>query len=175
MCGIIGYIGKKDCKDILLDCLKKLEYRGYDSSGVSFANKNNYEIIKSSGKILNLEEKLKERKINNPCIGIGHTRWATHGVANDINAHPHEGKTCILVHNGIIENYEILKNDFDQIVGYDFSPLKIKIDNGLTIPSVNYFSDDIRSKTSGPEWEKYLPYLENKDNYVVFLLRRRDF
>lgn len=111
MCGIIGYIGKKDCKDILLDCLKKLEYRGYDSSGVSFANKNNYEIIKSSGKILNLEEKLKERKINNPCIGIGHTRWATHGVANDINAHPHEGKTCILVHNGIIENYEILKND----------------------------------------------------------------
>lgn len=63
---------------------------------------------------------------------------------------------------------EVLNNKYDQILGYDFSGLKIKIDNGLTIPSVNYFSDDIRSKTSGPEWEKYLPYLENKDNYVFY-------
>jgi len=109
MCGIIGYIGKKDSKEVLLDCLKKLEYRGYDSSGIALFNNNKYKIIKCSGRISNLEEKVKSEKVNSTTIGIGHTRWATHGVANDTNAHPHEGKTCVLVHNGIIENYKELK------------------------------------------------------------------
>ena len=111
MCGIIGYIGKKDCKKVLLDCLKTLEYRGYDSSGIALVSNNKYEIIKKEGKIANLENKLESYKLDNSSIGIGHTRWATHGIANDVNAHPHEGKTCILVHNGIIENYPTLKKD----------------------------------------------------------------
>ena len=109
MCGIIGYIGKKDSKEVLLNSLKKLEYRGYDSSGIALFAKNKYKIIKCKGKIINLENKVNTDDFDDTNIGIGHTRWATHGIANDINAHPHEGKTCVLVHNGIIENYEILK------------------------------------------------------------------
>lgn len=111
MCGIIGYIGLNDSKNILIDCLKKLEYRGYDSSGVTFVHNNSYTTIKCAGKINNLEEKLATIKTAKSTLGIGHTRWATHGVANDTNAHPHEGKTCILVHNGIIENYQTIKNE----------------------------------------------------------------
>ena len=111
MCGIIGYIGKKDCKEILLKSLKKLEYRGYDSSGVVLIENNNYKIIKCAGRISNLEEKLNLEKGNNSSIGIGHTRWATHGINSDTNAHPHYGETCILVHNGIIENHKELKED----------------------------------------------------------------
>ena len=111
MCGIIGYIGNKDCKQVLIDALKKLEYRGYDSSGVAFVINNNYKIIKCVGRISNLVEKLNTENFNNASIGIGHTRWATHGISNDTNAHPHYGKTCILVHNGIIENYLELKNE----------------------------------------------------------------
>lgn len=111
MCGIIGYIGKKDCVDILIDSLKKLEYRGYDSSGIAVVDNNKLKNIKCAGKISKLEEKinLEEKIFSN--IGIGHTRWATHGIINDINAHPHYGKTCVLVHNGIIENYKELKNE----------------------------------------------------------------
>lgn len=111
MCGIIGYIGKKDCVNVLIDSLKKLEYRGYDSSGVAIVDNNRTRIIKSAGRISNLEDKINLESFNYVDIGIGHTRWATHGISNDINAHPHEGKTCILVHNGIIENYKELKND----------------------------------------------------------------
>jgi len=111
MCGIIGYIGKNNCKNILVDSLKKLEYRGYDSSGIALINNRNYKIIKSAGRISNLENKLQSESFDNSNIGIGHTRWATHGISNDINAHPHEGKTCILVHNGIIENYKELKDE----------------------------------------------------------------
>lgn len=111
MCGIIGYIGKKDCKKVLLDSLKKLEYRGYDSSGIALVENEEFHIIKCAGKIANLEERLKGISFDNATIGIGHTRWATHGTSNDINAHPHYGETCVLVHNGIIENYQELKND----------------------------------------------------------------
>jgi len=109
MCGIIGYIGNKDCKEVLIDCLKKLEYRGYDSSGVSIVNNKKISTVKCAGKISNLENKLNDFKTKNSSMGIGHTRWATHGIANDINAHPHEGKSCVLVHNGIIENYTTIK------------------------------------------------------------------
>lgn len=114
MCGIIGYIGNKKCKSILLDCLKKLEYRGYDSSGIATVTSDKIEIIKCSGKISSLEEKLNSYSNKNSSIGIGHTRWATHGIANDTNAHPHEGKTCVLVHNGIIENHEELRKNLKQ-------------------------------------------------------------
>lgn len=116
MCGIIGYIGEKSVEKVLISGLKKLEYRGYDSAGIAFSDSNNnLEIIKSVGKISNLEEKLEISNKNFGNIGIGHTRWATHGIPNEINAHPHTAGHITLVHNGIIENYtelkEMLKNN----------------------------------------------------------------
>ena len=102
MCGIYCYIGKKKALPILIDGLKKLEYRGYDSSGIAYVT-DKVNIIKEKGKIENLE-KLLDNNIET-FLGIGHTRWATHGVVNEINAHPHKQGKITIVHNGIIENY----------------------------------------------------------------------
>lgn len=107
MCGIVGYAGKEKSVAILLNGLKSLEYRGYDSAGIAIVNKNKIELIKEQGKIVNLENKIKEDYQSN--IGIGHTRWATHGVPSTTNAHPHQHGKITLVHNGIIENYQELK------------------------------------------------------------------
>lgn len=109
MCGIVGYIGNKNATDILISSLKNLEYRGYDSSGIALFN-NNIKIIKSVGKIINLEKKFNNLNLNDYSIGIAHTRWATHGEATEKNAHPHQVGNITLVHNGIIENSDILKN-----------------------------------------------------------------
>lgn len=111
MCGIVGYIGSKDAKEILISGLKNLEYRGYDSSGVAFFDKNQIEIVKSVGKISNLEEKLKDIDTTDKKIGIAHTRWATHGDATVENAHPHQVGNITLVHNGIIENADLLREE----------------------------------------------------------------
>jgi len=113
MCGIIGYIGEREAQPILLNGLKRLEYRGYDSSGMALilTKKNTASIRKSPGKISALERLLKKRPFSGT-IGIAHTRWATHGAPNQVNAHPHvdcKGR-IVLVHNGIIENFEILKS-----------------------------------------------------------------
>lgn len=119
MCGIVGYIGKKcDLKRILINNLKTLEYRGYDSAGVAIYD-GNINIVKSKGKIVNLENSLKDIDIGDSNLGIAHTRWATHGEANDINSHPHRVGNVTLVHNGIIENYNDLKNDLIS-QGYTF-------------------------------------------------------
>jgi len=119
MCGIVGYIGKAcNLKEILINNLKTLEYRGYDSSGVAIYD-GKMKIIKQKGKIANLEEHLKTIDISDSNIGIAHTRWATHGEANDINSHPHRNGNITLVHNGIIENYNELKNDLIK-KGYSF-------------------------------------------------------
>ncbi len=109
MCGIVGYIGGNEALPILIEGLKRLEYRGYDSAGVAILG-DNLEVIKTQGRIKDLEEKLKNVKLKGT-IGLGHTRWATHGAPNDINAHPHysESKNIVVVHNGIIENYLDLK------------------------------------------------------------------
>ncbi|MDD3392391.1 MAG: glutamine--fructose-6-phosphate transaminase (isomerizing) [Bacilli bacterium] len=108
MCGIVGYVGKnKQALHVLIEGLKALEYRGYDSSGVAFLNNNKIQIIKEKGKIHNLEVKIDFSVTSN--LGIGHTRWATHGEPSQINAHPHKVGKITLVHNGIIENYEELK------------------------------------------------------------------
>ena len=118
MCGIIGYIGKeKKAINVLLNGLKSLEYRGYDSAGIAIATDNKINIIKSPGKIINLEEKIGTEKESN--IGIGHTRWATHGEPNLKNSHPHRSGNVTLVHNGIIENYEELKKELINC-GYKF-------------------------------------------------------
>jgi len=108
MCGIIGYIGKKNCIPVLIDGLKKLEYRGYDSAGISFKDKG-LKVIKTEGKINKLEKLIT--KDNNSNIGIAHTRWSTHGIPSNRNAHPHQdcNKNITIVHNGIIENYSELK------------------------------------------------------------------
>lgn len=108
MCGIIGYIGKRNAIPVIIDGLKSLEYRGYDSSGIAYENNNKIKIIKEKGKIVNLEKKLEN---DESYLGIGHTRWATHGIPNQINSHPHSCGKITLVHNGIIENYEELKNN----------------------------------------------------------------
>lgn len=113
MCGIIGYIGNKDATGILLECLKKLEYRGYDSSGVGLiANNNDLVVRKAKGKIRSLEDLIAQKPVPFAHVGISHTRWATHGLPSDINSHPHiDAKhQFAVVHNGIIENYAQLRD-----------------------------------------------------------------
>ena len=112
MCGIVGYIGEKDAYPIIIKGLKRLEYRGYDSSGVALLNKESLSLYKRKGKVSDLEE-FTESKDKSGTIGVGHTRWATHGQPNDVNAHPHvsgDGQLA-LIHNGIIENYASLKEE----------------------------------------------------------------
>lgn len=114
MCGIVGYIGTKRAYPILLEGLKKLEYRGYDSAGVALLSSDDLYLVKCAGEISFLEEKVGEAKENgfSACVGIGHTRWATHGRPSDENAHPHTGcsENFVVVHNGIIENYRFLRS-----------------------------------------------------------------
>ena len=104
MCGIIGYIGFQNPKGILLDGLKRLEYRGYDSAGIAVLERDGVEVFRSEGRLANLEAKLTDRNFEG-AVGIGHTRWATHGAPTEINAHPHRVGSITLAHNGIIENY----------------------------------------------------------------------
>ncbi len=108
MCGIIGYIGKSEATGILIQGLKDLEYRGYDSGGIAVLDKNKLSVVKAKGEIRNLEKKLNGCVIRGS-LGIGHTRWATHGKANESNAHPHCSKHFAVVHNGIIENYKDIR------------------------------------------------------------------
>lgn len=114
MCGIVGYVGGKNAQDFLISGLKRLEYRGYDSAGiVTLSDDGKPTLIKTNGKIANLEEKLAQNKREDK-IGIGHTRWATHGEPSEKNAHPHQVGDIFLVHNGIIENYKELKGALSQ-------------------------------------------------------------
>ncbi len=108
MCGIVGYVGNQDAVPILLNGLSKLEYRGYDSAGVAIQRGEKIEIRRSVGKLINLQKSLEQKAIAGMC-GVGHTRWATHGKPSEQNAHPHRSESCVLVHNGIIENYVELK------------------------------------------------------------------
>ena len=119
MCGIIGYFGKKTATNIILDGLKRMEYRGYDSAGIACLSDKSIGVIKQSGKIKDLRKKVDEKfpsKYLDSKYGIGHTRWATHGTPNNINAHPHldKSKSFAMVHNGIIENYKEIRNFLNQ-------------------------------------------------------------
>ncbi|MBI3541595.1 MAG: glutamine--fructose-6-phosphate transaminase (isomerizing) [Deltaproteobacteria bacterium] len=109
MCGIVGYVGDKNATEILLDGLRRLEYRGYDSAGVALLDKDQVTIVRSEGKLSALKQKLSKKKMPQGVIGIGHTRWATHGRPSETNAHPHRAGPIILVHNGIIENHVKLR------------------------------------------------------------------
>ncbi len=119
MCGIVGYLGKNNTKEILLSGLKELEYRGYDSAGIAVLQGDSFESYKAIGKLVNLEEKTKEFTTDGFAVGIGHTRWATHGKPTELNAHPHLGESSYVVHNGIIENYVQLKTKL-QAKGINF-------------------------------------------------------
>ena len=140
MCGIIGYVGNKNAKQIIISGLHALEYRGYDSSGIAYYTNNKLKIIKTEGKVANLENKLNANN-DVPNIGIGHTRWATHGKPNETNAHPHKKGITTLVHNGIIENYVELKNKLKDI--YDF---KSETDTEVACALIDYYQSMEKNK-----------------------------
>ncbi|HCY77904.1 MAG TPA: glutamine--fructose-6-phosphate transaminase (isomerizing) [Ignavibacteriales bacterium] len=136
MCGIVGYIGERNCVPILINGLKRLEYRGYDSAGIGIIDNNKSIVVKNKGKVSLLEDKLEELNLYSN-IGIGHTRWATHGIPNELNAHPHanEDNTIFLIHNGIIENYQVLKKGLINF-GYKF---KSETDSEVLVHLIDNF------------------------------------
>ncbi len=122
MCGIVGYIGKREAYPIILNGLKRLEYRGYDSAGIALFDGTDIQLCKTKGKVASLEEKAEKEISRKGSLGIGHTRWATHGVPNDVNSHPHYSNSgdLVMIHNGIIENYDSLKKELLKR-GYTFT------------------------------------------------------
>ena len=119
MCGIVGYVGKRNAQDVLLDGLEKLEYRGYDSAGVALVLEGGIRVVKSKGRLAELRKRLAVEALARSGCGIGHTRWATHGEPSDVNSHPHSTPRVSIVHNGIIENYGVLKERL-MAKGYTF-------------------------------------------------------
>ncbi|MGG3737596.1 glutamine--fructose-6-phosphate transaminase (isomerizing) [Aeribacillus pallidus] len=165
MCGIVGYIGQQDVKEILLKGLEKLEYRGYDSAGIAVKNAEGVHVFKEKGRIADL------RNIVDPSVegtvGIGHTRWATHGVPNRLNAHPHQSASqrFTLVHNGVIENYAILKREYLQDV-----TLKSDTDTEVIVQLVELFVNDGLSVEEA--FRKTLTLL--KGSYALALIDAED-
>jgi glucosamine--fructose-6-phosphate aminotransferase (isomerizing) len=147
MCGIVGYVGKQNTAEILLNGLKELEYRGYDSAGIAMLNDNNIDIYKAVGKIANLNEKVGKNINNNYDLGIGHTRWATHGKPTELNAHPHLGEYSYVVHNGIIENYKEIKDEL-QTLGHKFVS---QTDTEVIVHLFEHYFNDLNDATKAFE------------------------
>ena len=143
MCGIVGYVGKRSAQDVLLDGLEKLEYRGYDSAGVALALDGGIRVVKSKGRLTQLRQKLAAQALAQSFCGIGHTRWATHGEPSDVNSHPHSTPRVSIVHNGIIENYGILKERLTA-KGYTFES---ETDTEVLVKLIDscYTSDPLRA------------------------------
>lgn len=122
MCGIVGYIGERDAYPVILKGLQRLEYRGYDSAGIAIFDGSKIQLSKTKGKVADLDQKAKKELTTSGKLGIGHTRWATHGVPNDVNSHPHYSNSgnLVIIHNGIIENYDSIKKELINR-GYTFS------------------------------------------------------
>ncbi len=164
MCGIVGYIGKKNTKKILLDGLKELEYRGYDSAGIAVLSDGKFNNFKAVGKLVNLEEKTKDFVTDQFAIGIGHTRWATHGKPTELNAHPHLGESSYVVHNGIIENYTELKKELEQDGVHFLSQTDTEI-------IVHQFEKNLKTATSEFEaFEKTVSQLQGA--YAILLVTK---
>ena len=122
MCGIVGYIGHREAYPIIIKGLQRLEYRGYDSAGIALYDGNDIKLSKTKGKVSDLKEKIESEISIKGTLGIGHTRWATHGVPNDVNSHPHYSNSgdLVIIHNGIIENYDSLRKELIKR-GYTFN------------------------------------------------------
>jgi glucosamine--fructose-6-phosphate aminotransferase (isomerizing) len=161
MCGIVGYIGKQEATPIILEGLRKLEYRGYDSAGVCVINSGRAETRRSEGKLVNLDKLLATEPTSGD-IGIGHTRWATHGRPSEINAHPHQAGSVIVVHNGIIENYLELKEKLRGL-GRDF---KSETDTEV----ISHIIDEKLKETDRFEQAVRLALQELRGAYAVCIL-----
>jgi glucosamine--fructose-6-phosphate aminotransferase (isomerizing) len=122
MCGIVGYIGKREAYPIIINGLKRLEYRGYDSAGIALYDGTQIQLCKTKGKVVDLEKRVAQEIDTKGSLGIGHTRWATHGIPNDVNSHPHYSNSgdLVIIHNGIIENYASIKKELINR-GYHFN------------------------------------------------------
>src|SRR3954466_13173460 len=142
MCGIVGYVGDEECAGLLIEGLRKLEYRGYDSAGVAVLGDKGLSVVRAKGKLANLEKRLVD-SMPQGATGIGHTRWATHGKPSDENAHPHKYGGVAVVHNGIIENHLELKEALAK-AGHEFSSetdteifahlIHVELERGLALP-----------------------------------------
>ncbi len=161
MCGIVGYIGNSDAKEILLKGLEKLEYRGYDSAGIAVENNSGIHVFKEKGRIADLRAVVDQDVFAQ--TGIGHTRWATHGVPSHANAHPHQSESgrFTLVHNGVIENYQILKREYLQGVSF-----KSETDTEVIVALVEKFAEEGLSTEAA--FSKTLTLL--KGSYALALL-----
>lgn len=165
MCGIVGYIGNEDAKEILLRGLEKLEYRGYDSAGIAISNENGVHLFKEKGRIAALRDVVDSTVEGT--VGIGHTRWATHGVPSKINAHPHQSAShrFTIVHNGVIENYEQLKADYLKDVNFES-----ETDTEVIVQLVERFLNE--GQTVEKAFRKTLSIL--KGSYAAALLDEKD-
>src|SRR3970282_1645951 len=165
MCGIVGYIGKREAAPLILESLRKLEYRGYDSAGIAVLGDARVTIRRCEGKLNNLETLLNRQPISGT-VGIGHTRWATHGRPSETNAHPHRAGDVVVVHNGIIENYLELKEQLSKR-GTQFS---------------SETDTEIAAHLVGEKVERGMDFLEAvrrtlreiRGSYALLFLNRRD-
>ena len=174
MCGIVGYIGDyRKTKQVLLDGLSRLEYRGYDSSGLAVLDNSQTSIIKCKGKVADLQKKAKKARLEGQ-LGIGHTRWATHGLANEANAHPHTSGSTSVVHNGIIENYvelkaQLQKSGFEFISDTDSEILAHLIESGLAAGMS--FEDSARAAFNKVEGACAVAAVTQKEPEKLIVLR----
>lgn len=161
MCGIVGYNGYLDAKEILLKGLEKLEYRGYDSAGIAIQNQEGITVFKEKGRIADLRKIVDDKMKGN--IGIGHTRWATHGEPNKINAHPHQSLSgrFTIVHNGVIENYHLLQKEY-----LKDAPMQSDTDTEVIVQLVELFSNE--GSSTEEAFRKTLSLLHG--SYAIALL-----
>ncbi|PJN90743.1 glutamine--fructose-6-phosphate transaminase (isomerizing) [Bacillus sp. mrc49] len=175
MCGIVGYIGLNDAKEILLKGLEKLEYRGYDSSGIAVKNESGVTVFKEKGRIADLRGAVDENTVAH--TGIGHTRWATHGIPSRENAHPHQSNSgrLTLVHNGVIENYAILKREYLQDVAF-----KSETDTEVIVQLIEKFVNDsmeveeaFRQTLTLLEGSYAIALLDTKNDETIFVAKNK--
>ena len=166
MCGIVGYIGNNEKKEIILDGLQELEYRGYDSAGIAIIENSQLRNFKAVGKLQNLRDKTKDYTSKGFGVSIGHTRWATHGKPTELNAHPHRGEYSFVVHNGIIENYQALKSEL-QAQGVNF------LSQTDTETIVHLFEQN--HNTSNNPWQAFQNTIEKLEGaYATLLITEAD-
>ena len=166
MCGIVGYIGKYDTTKILLDGLKELEYRGYDSAGIAVLHGNEIDVFKAVGKLVNLEEKVNQNNKDRYNLGIGHTRWATHGKPTEVNAHPHLGEYSYVVHNWIIENYKELKDELTSL-GHNFVS---QTDTEVIVHLFEHYNNKLNDAKKA--FQETIKRLEGA--YAILLITKKD-